>query len=199
MTNPEPETTIQPVPPSPPAAGGDPVAALVVRLRRPSGRHRWWAVPLAVVGILTALAPIILSFVPSRTLIDKTRCVEYDTSQQPAVCVTRVTEAVEFALVPASAEPVQSRLEITGATTYDTEGRIYFVTITEPPISVLDWWIVEDDPGARLRSYEEKYPGNQTPQQAVQAGQRQMRTAKQDAMFVALQVAGRGFPGGHSP
>ncbi len=127
---------------------------------------------------------------PSRTLVDKARCVEYDTSQQPAVCVTRVTEAVEFALVPASAEPVQSRLEITGATTYDTEGRIYFVTITEPPISVLDWWIVEDNPGARLRSYEEKYPGNQTPQQAVQVGQRQMRTAKQDAMFVALQVAG---------
>lgn len=195
VTNPEPDSsspaTLDTTTPLPDPNLGDAVATpLVAYLRTPARGHRWWAAPLAALGLLLALAPIVVSFVPSRAVIDKTRCVEWDTSEQPAQCVEQTTEPVEYALVPASAEPVGSRLRITGATTYESSGQIYFVTITEPVISLLDWWIVEDHPGTRLRSYNEKYPNNQTPQDAVEVGQRQMRTAKQDAMFVALQVAG---------
>ena len=166
--------------------------------RRPSLRHRWWAVPLATVGCLLPIIPIVVSFIPARALVDKSRCAEYQTDKDgkvvfddagKAVCSTRVNEAVEYALVPASAEPVAPLLTITGADTYDSSGQIYFVTIVEPAISVLDWWVTKDDPAARLMSHRDKY-GDRTPQQLVSAGQQQMRTAKDDAMYVALQAAG---------
>lgn len=193
MTDPhsEPVDVAAPVAQPAPAATG-PVPT--VGVRRPSPRHRWWAAPLATAGLLVALAPILVSFVPSTLLIDKHRCSEFSERDEDGNgtlddCLTTVTQAVQYALVPASAEPVEPRLQITGATTYDTAGQIYFVTIVEPAISVLDWWVIKDNPAARLLSREDKY-GSQTPQQAVQAGQQQMHSAKQDAMYVALKIAG---------
>lgn len=174
----------------------DPLSA--PQWRRPSLRHRWWAVPLATLGCLVPLVPIVISFVPARVMIDKSRCAEYETDQDgkvvfdsdgKAVCSTRVSEPVEYALVPASAEPVAPLLTITGADTFASDGQIYFVTIVEPAISVFDWWVAKDDPAARLMSHRDKY-GDRTPQQLVSAGQQQMRTAKDDAMYVALKAAG---------
>jgi len=127
--------------------------------------------------------------VPSTAFIDKDRCAEYDTSVNPPTCVRRVTEPVEFALVPAGAQPVAPRLTVQGASTYPTDDRVYFVTITQPEISILDWWIIRDSDATRFMSYRDKY-GEQTPQQVVQSGQRQMRTAKDNAMYVAFKAAG---------
>lgn len=164
-------------------------AATTPKVRRPSARHGWWAVPLAGVGMLTAVVPVVVSFVPSSAFVEKSRCTEFDTSADPPVCANRVDEAVEYALVPADAEPVEPRMTIEGAPTYDSQGQIYFVTITEPKLSMLDWFITREHDAARLLSHYDFY-GDQTPQQLTQSGQRQMRSAKDNAMFVALQAAG---------
>ena len=165
------------------------VSVLAAGARRPSRMHRWWAVPLAVVGVLVAVAPLVLSFVPSSAAVNKSRCTAYDTSVNPPVCTAKVDEAIEYALVPADAEQVEPRLSINGATTYDTKGRIYFVTITQPKISLLDWLVTRDDAAARFLSHHDKY-GDRTAQQLTQSGQQQMRSAKDNAMFVALKAAG---------
>lgn len=167
-----------------------PVALSPVSLvRRPSGRHKWWAVPLAGLGMITAAVPLAVSFVPSTAFVDKSRCERYDTSVDPPVCASRVAEPVEFALVPADAEPVAPRMSIIGAPTYESQGQIYFVTITEPTISLLDWFITRDNDAARMLSHYDKF-GDQTPQQLTQSGQQQMRSAKDNAMYVALKAAG---------
>lgn len=144
-----------------------------------------------VIGLLGAAAPLVLSIVPSTAFVDKARCAEFDTSTSPPVCVRSVTEPVEFALVPASAQPVAPRLTVRGVNTYPADAQIYFVTITQPEISLLDWFIIRDSEATRFMSYREKY-GDQTPQQVVQSGRIQMRSAKDNAMYVALAAAG--FP-----
>jgi hypothetical protein len=96
---------------------------------------------------------------------------------------------VEYALVPADAEPVEPRLEITGAPTFDTAGQIYFVTITQPKISMLDWFVTRDNDAARFLSERDKN-GDQSEQQIIQSGQQQMRSAKDNAVYVALKAAG---------
>ncbi len=159
-----------------------------VAVRAPGRRQRWWAVPMAVVGITAAVAPLVFSFVPSTLFVDKSRCREFDNSDPPQ-CVKPSTEAVEFALVPAGAEPVAPRLAITGVPTYHSAGQIYFVTITEPKISVLDWFITRENDAARFLSHRDKF-GDQSEEQLIQSGQQQMRSAKDNAVFVALRAAG---------
>lgn len=158
-------------------------------VRAPSRRHRWWAIPLAFVALVAAATPLVLSFVPSTVFIDKSRCAEYDTTVSPPVCTRRVTEPVEFALVPAAAQPVGPRLSIKGASTYPSSDQVYFVTITQPDITLFDWWIIRDSDAVRFMSYHDKY-GDESPDQMLQSGQRQMRTAKDNARYVALKVAG---------
>lgn len=143
---------------------------------------------MAVVGLTAAVAPLVLSFVPSTLFVDKTRCREFDKSDPPQ-CVKPSTEAVEYALVPADAEPVKDRLAITGVPTYDSTGQVYFVTITEPKISVLDWFVTRKNDAARFLSHRDKY-GDQSEQQLIQSGQQQMRSAKDNAVYVALRAAG---------
>jgi len=164
------------------------VPELAPAVRAPRSSHRWWAVPLAVLGFAAAAAPIVFSFIPSTVFIEKSRCREFDNSDPP-VCVQPTTEAVEFAMVPADAEPVESRMAITGAPTFDTAGQVYFVTITQPNISMVDWFVTRNNDASRFMSYHDKY-GDQSQAQLIQAGQRQMRSAKDNAMYVALKAAG---------
>lgn len=157
-------------------------------VRAPNDAHRWWAVPLALLGFAVAATPMVFAFVPSTAFVDKDLCREYDTSSPPQ-CVQPVTEPVEFALVPADAEPVGPRLTVTGVPTYPSDGDVYFVTITEPDISMLDWFVTRNNDAARFRTYREKF-GDRTQQQLIQAGQQQMRSAKDNAVYVALKAAG---------
>ncbi len=157
----------------------------------PSRGHRFWAFPIAGLGAIAVLAPLVMTLVPSTAFIEKSRCTEFDTTVEgsPPTCVARVNEAVEFALVPADAEPVLPRLDIVGVPTYQPHGNIYFITIRQPPITMLDWLATRKNKAARFYSYHDKY-GDQTETQLIQSGQRQMRSAKDNAMYVALKAAG---------
>ncbi len=163
----------------------------VSQLAAPTRRHRLWAVPVAGLGALAVLAPLVATLVPTRMFIDKSRCTEFDTTTEvsPPPCVVDVSEDVAYALVPADAEPVLPRLDIAGAPTYDPNGSIYFITIRQPPITLLDWFVTRENKATRLWSYRDKY-GDQTEDQLIQSGQRQMRSAKDNAMYVALKAAG---------
>ncbi len=163
----------------------------VSQLAAPSRKHRLWAFPLAGLGALGVLAPLVATMVPSGAFIDKSRCAEFDTTSEvsPPPCLVAVEEDVEYALVPADAEPVLPRLDIAGVPTYDPSGNIYFITIRQPPITLLDWFVTRDNKAARLWSHRDKY-GDQTEDQLIQSGQRQMRSAKDNAMYVALKAAG---------
>lgn len=160
-----------------------------VQLTAPSRKHGLWAFPVAALGAVAVLAPLVMTLLPSTVFIDKTRCAEFDTSSGAPTCVEEVREAVEFALVPADAEPVLPRLEIAGVPTYDPNGNVYFITIRQPAITMLDWFVTRENKAARFYSYRDKY-GDQTEDQLIQSGQRQMRSAKDNAMYVALQAAG---------
>lgn len=164
-----------------------PEPAPAVRAPRPA--LRWWAVPLAVAGFALAAAPIVLSFVPSTVFISEPRCRSGYDSADPPKCKELTSEEMEFAMVPADAEPVEPRMSITGAPTFDTAGQLYFVTITQPNISMLDWFVTRDNAATRFMSHRDKY-GDQSQTQLIQAGQRQMRSAKDNAMYVALKAAG---------
>ena len=152
----------------------------------PPRRHLRWAVPLAVLGGLLLLTPLAAAVTPAKWFVDKERCTELDDS---GACTTSVVEPAEFALVPANAEPVASLLSVTGAEEFDSTDDIFFVTIREPRITILDWMAVRVNPAARLRSNFDKYGGE--PEGSLrERGQRQMTGAKEWAVFVALTRAG---------
>ena len=153
--------------PSLPPPHSDIVTARPPPARAPSPRHRWWAVPTAVVGCLAIVAPVAASFLPAKWLIDKDRCTTVDAAGE---CTIEVVEAAEFAIVPADAEPVRPRLEVSGVETYPSEGRIYFVTVREPAITILDWFATHDEPSVRLLSHYEKF-GDQTAEERIDQGQ----------------------------
>jgi PDZ domain-containing protein len=156
-------------------AGPEPV-------RAPDRRRRWWAIPLATVGFLSIGTVLVAAVVPSRFFVDKQGCEEEKPGDD---C------SVEFALVPADAEAVEPRLDIQGTTIYPSDGEIYFVTIRQPKITMLDWLVTRNSPAARMMTYQNKF-GDQTEEQLLQSGQRQMTGAKDRATYVALKAAG--FP-----
>lgn len=166
----------------------DMVPAEVPAASAPDRRHRWWAVPLAVLGGLALLVVLVAAVLPARFLVEKHRCVRRDAA---GACVKEQTQAVEFALVPADAEPVAPRLRIDGTEVFGGEGDVYFVTIRQPQITMLDWFVTRNSPAARFMSYTDKY-GDQTEEELLQSGQRQMTGAKDRATYVALKAAG--FP-----
>jgi PDZ domain-containing protein len=151
-------------------------------VRAPDPRHRWWGIPLAVIGFLLLGTVLAAAVVPSKFFVDKKGC---EAKQPGDDC------SVEFALVPADAEPVEPRVDIEGITVYPSDGEIYFVTIRQPKITMLDWFVTRNSPAARMMTYQNKY-GDQTEEQLLQSGQRQMTGAKDRATYVALKAAG--FP-----
>jgi Lon-like protease len=154
----------------------------------PSSRHRWWAVPLAVLGFVAIVGVLAAAVVPSKWFVEKDRCVERDEQNE---CIATEQQPVEFALVPADAEAVEPRLAVDGTEVFPSDGEIYFVTIRQPKITLLDWLVTRKSPAVKYMSYTDKY-GDQTEEQLLQSGQRQMTGAKDRATYVALQAAG--FP-----
>lgn len=155
-------------------------------VRSPSRRNLLWAVPLAVIGFVGVLAVAVTALLPSTLVASKRDCIERDattcTKQGPS-------EQVQFAVVPADAQPVEPRLEIDGPPTYDSKGQVLFVTVRTPELSMLEWWVGRDNPAVDEKSYADLY-ASETPQQQTTRGQRDMRTAKETAEFVALQRLG---------
>lgn len=137
-------------------------------------------------GMLTLAVPLVGAITPAKIFIDKDRCTE---RAADGTCSTSVVEPAEFALVPANAEPVAPLLTVRGAEQFDASQNIYFVTIREPRITLLDWMAVRVNPAARLRSNFDKYGGE--PEGSLrERGQRQMSGAKEWAVYVALTRAG---------
>jgi Lon-like protease len=163
--------------------------AVAPAVRRPDSSSLIWAVPLAVIAVLGSLGVIVAGMAPSTLVAEKPRCVSFDVVDGQQQCASEVIEDVEFALVPAVAEPVDPRLSVTGAETFGGAGEVLFVTVRAPDLSLLEWAVVRKEPAVRLQSYFDRF-GDQTPQQQQDQSARSMRTAKQTAEFVALQRVG---------
>jgi PDZ domain-containing protein len=147
-------------------------------LRAPRKVHLAWAAPLVGLSAVAILAVLAIALLPSNWFVAKPNC---DGGAKEC--------KIQFGLVPADAQPVEPRLKVKGVTTYPTEGQIYFVTIREPELTVMDYLVTHHQPSVRFMSYTDKY-GNQTEEQLLQSGQRQMTGAKDRATYVALKAAG---------
>ena len=156
-------------------------------VRPPSRKHLGWAIPLSVLGF-TALAGVMVSAVlPSRIVASKRDCEERN---EATVCTkTGPSEKVQFAVVPAEAQAVEPLLNITGPATFASKGQVLFVTVRTPELSLLQWWVGRDSPAVDEKSYGDLY-ATETPQQQTTRGQRDMRTAKETAEYVALKKLG---------
>ena len=144
-------------------------------------RQRWWAWTLAIIALLglgiLSISVLIPSDVIART---ENPCTE---EQEPA----------PYARVPASAESVNDRVVYGDlpdeVEVYDTDGDFFFVTVSAPEQSVLSWLIGSAEPVVDPLTEEGKN-GRRTPVQNREIALQQMRTATQEAQFVALTAAG---------
>jgi Lon-like protease len=164
-----------------------PSANTPATVRPPRSVHRWWAVPLATVGILALVTIGVTAILPSDLVADK----EVADPANPAATVEKSTP---FARVPAAAEAVADRVsfgQLEGVAEVDDDrtGDFYFVTISEPSQSVLSWWVGRDKPEIDFITREEKY-GTATRTERRQISLELMRTASQVAQYVALQAVG---------
>ena len=156
-------------------------------VRSPSRRHLYWAIPLAVIGFLAVGVVVATALLPSTLVATKNDCVERNDS---GVCTKEgPSEKVQFAIVPADAQPVEPRLSIEGPTVYGSDGEVLFVTVRSPELSMLQWWVGRNNPAVSPKSYSDLF-ATETPQQQTSRGQRDMRTAKETAEYVALSRLG---------
>lgn len=170
------DETLIPPPPAP---------AATVRL--PDARHRWWSIPIAVVGLLVPAVAALAAALPATLVADKEVVDPADPNN-----VERVE--TPFARVPASATAVDqlvSFAEVDGVAEVDGNrtGDIYYVTISEPAQSVLSHWVGENEEAILPLTYEQKY-GTSTPAQRQEISLQAMRTSEQVAQYVALNAVG---------
>ena len=144
-------------------------------------RQRWWAWLGAALGVLALVVVSVASLVPSTVVAEK----ENQRLQQD--------EPAPYAQVPASAESVNDRVESgdlpDGVERFVPNGDFFFVTVSAPAQSLLSWFAGRGDAAYDLLTKEDKF-GAQTPSQRRAAALQQMRTASQEAQFVALTAAG---------
>jgi len=129
---------------------------------------------MAVIALLAVTAVLLVSVLPATLAAENS-----------------AGAAAEFALVPADADPVAGRLAFDAVARYPASGTFLFVTVREPEITLLDWWVGELEPEVGFLSRDDKF-GTQTPDQQRQFSVEMMRTAKETAEFVALDRLG--FP-----
>ena len=144
-------------------------------------RNRWWAWVLAALGLLALAAIGVASLLPSGIVSSKE-------SQRTGEMVP-----TPYALTPASADPVNDRIVFgelpDGVERYDTANDFVFVTVTAPNQSVLSWFAGRDDPAVDFLTEEDKF-GARTPSQRREFNLQMMRTAEQEAQYVALTTLG---------
>ncbi|MGB1083503.1 MAG: S16 family serine protease [Ilumatobacteraceae bacterium] len=151
----------------------------------PSRRHRKWAIPLAVLSCCAVVAVAVAALVPSSFIAREMN--ERLGELQPA----------PYARVPGSAQPVGDRLSVSASEESDKPppevfpavGDFMLVTITEPPQSVLSWWVGRDEGAVEMLTEEDKF-GFQTAEQRRVFSLEQMRTAEEVAEYVALSWLG---------
>ena len=108
-------------------------------VRSLSRRHLFWAIPLAVLGFLAVVCIAVAAF-SRATLVASKR--DFYTAQPTSLHGSPgPSEEVQYAVVPADAQPVEPRLSIEGPTTYDSNGQVLFVTVRTPELSMLEWWV----------------------------------------------------------
>ncbi len=144
-------------------------------------RERWWAWTLAIVALIGLGVLSLSSLIPSEVVAR---------TENPR---TEAQEPAPYARIPASAESVNDRVVYgelpDDVEIYDTKGDFFFVTVSAPNQSVLSWLIGSTDPVVDLLTEEGKN-GRRTPGQNREIALQQMRTATQEAQFVALTAAG---------
>ena len=134
----------------------------------PKRGHRLWALPMAGIGFLLLAAVVIA----------------------PTITAARFSQIKRpYGIVPSGAEDVEPRLSFADAKRYRADGEILFVTIRQPQLSVLSWFMVRNENDVRLLTNEEAN-GNGTSQQQSVRGRRQMVSAKQAAEYAALTKLG---------
>jgi Lon-like protease len=152
----------------------DMVTTTTPEVRAPSSRHRWWAIPLVAIAFAALLVILIAAVLPATLRATNPEGDE-----------------AGFALVPADAQPVAPRLSFDAVDRFPADGTILFVTVREPQITLLDWFVGEEQDEVRFLSYEDKY-GGQTTEQQREISVQMMRSAKETAEYVAFEHLG--FP-----
>jgi len=148
----------------------------------PDPRHRWWAIPLVVVSAVALVVVLVASVLPA-SLVAETTCAATNDECTP--------QPAPYARVPSSAEPVEDRISFDAVPRYPSDGSLLFVTVREPPLTLLDAFAGREQFEIDPLSREDKF-GRQTPAQQRQIGVQMMRTAKETAQYVALKKLG--FP-----
>ena len=164
--------------PPPPVAGLRPQPR-TLQAARP------WGVPFAVVSILVLGFIAVVALLPAKLVADK----PVEDADGNVVDVE-----TPYALVPAAAQPVADRVsygDLAEDISVDTDldGRVYFVTVSEPAQSILSHWVGEIEPEIEFTTHEEKY-GSQTPSQQRQVNLQMMYGSSQIAQYVALTRSG---------
>ena len=143
--------------------------------------NRWWAWVLAVIGLSTLAAIGVASLLPSGLVSSKEN--ERTGEMQPT----------PYALTPASADPVNDRIVFgelpDDVERFETTNDFVFVTVTAPNQSVLSWLAGRDEPAVDFLTEEDKF-GVRTPSQRREFNLQMMRTAEQEAQYVALTTLG---------
>ena len=102
-------------------------------------------------------------------------------------------EPTPYALTPAAADAVNERIVFgelpEGVEQFETSNDFHFVTVTAPTQSVLSWFAGRHDPAVDFLTREDKY-GVRTPEQRQELNLQMMRTAEQEAQYVALTTLG---------
>ena len=147
----------------------------------PGPGNRWWAWPLAALGLIVLAVIAVASLLPATIVAER-----YDERAEE-------TRATPYAQVPASAESVNERC-VCGVLPDDVErhepgGDFFFVTVSAPKQSMLSWFAGRDEPAVEFLTFEDKY-GVRTPTQRREINLQAMRTAEQEAQYLALTKAG---------
>ncbi|MFK8024352.1 MAG: S16 family serine protease [Ilumatobacter sp.] len=142
---------------------------------------RWWAWIPSVAALIGLALFSLASLVPSEVIA---------TTENPRL---GEQQGAPYARIPASAESVNDRVTYTDlpdeVEVFETAGDFFFVTVSAPNQSVLSWLVGSRDPVVDLLT-EEGRNGRLTATQNRQISLQQMRTATQEAQFVALTAAG---------
>jgi PDZ domain-containing protein len=144
-------------------------------------RNRWWAWTLAGLGLAILAAIGVASLLPATLVSEKENRR------------TGEMEPTPYALTPASADPVNDRIEFgelpDDVERFETSNAFFFVTVTSPSQSVLSWFAGRNDPAIDFLTEEDKF-GVRTPSQRREFNLQAMRTAEQEAQYVALTTLG---------